>query len=93
MDAARRGSYKDRILLMESQTQSKELQAEMREDCERMQERLADSDSQVEELTMELAARQRLSAASEASAERKRCKEHEGDAQVQYFASRGGFSY
>ena len=47
----------------------------MREDCERMQERLADSDSQVEELTMELAARQRLSAASEASAEQERCKE------------------
>ena len=27
LDAARRGSYKDRIMLMESQTQSKELQA------------------------------------------------------------------
>ena len=82
LDAARRGSYKDRILLMESHIQSKELQAVIREDCERMQERLADSGSQVEELTMELATRQRLSAASEASAERKRCKEQERLAKV-----------
>ena len=49
----------------------------MREDCERLQERLSDSESMVEELTSELATRHALSPSCEVAAERERCKEQE----------------
>jgi hypothetical protein len=70
LDAARRSGHKDRLMLTESQTQSKELQAEMIEDCESLQKRLAEAESSVEELTSELATRQRLSASCAVVAER-----------------------
>ena len=72
MDAARRSGHKDRMMLLESQTQSKELQAEMMEDFGLLQERLSDSEAVVEELTAELATRHRLSVA-----ERERSKGQE----------------
>lgn len=42
LDVARRGGHKDRLMLIECQTQSRDLRAEMREDVVRLQERLAD---------------------------------------------------
>ena len=64
-------------MLAHSQTQSRELQAEMIEDCESLQKRLAEAESSVEELTEELATRQRLSASCAVVAERERSKEQE----------------
>ena len=64
-------------MLLESQTQSKELQAEMREDFGLLQERLSESEVVVEELTSELATRHRLLASCEAAAERERSKGQE----------------
>ena len=58
LDAARRSGHKDRIMLMEFQTQSRDLQAEMREDIERLQEQLTDSESQVVDLKADLAVEQ-----------------------------------
>ena len=60
LDAARRSGYKDRMMLTESQTQSRELQVEMIEDFDVLQKRLSEAESTVEELTSELATRQRL---------------------------------
>ena len=62
-------------MLAHSQTQSRELQAEMIEDCESLQKRLVEAESSVEELTSELATRQRLSASYAVVAERERSKE------------------
>ena len=56
LNVARRGGYKDRLMLIEYQTQSRDLQAEMREDVVRLQKRLADSESQAVDLTADLAA-------------------------------------
>ena len=64
-------------MLAHSQTQSRELQAEMIEDCESLQKRLVEAESSVEELTSELATRQRLSASYAVVAERERSKEQE----------------
>ena len=58
LDGARRGGYKDRLTLTESQTQSRELQAEMIEDFGVLQKILSEAESTVEELTSELATRQ-----------------------------------
>ena len=60
LDAARRSGYKVQLMLAHSQTQSRELQAEMIEDCALLQKKLEESESTVEELTSELATRQRL---------------------------------
>ena len=64
-------------MLAHSQTQSRELQAEMIEDCESLQKRLAEAESSVEELTSELATRQRLSASCAVVAVQERSKEQE----------------
>jgi len=77
LNAARRSGYKDRMMLTESQTQSRELQAEMIEDFGVLQKRLSEAASTVQELTSELATRQRLSASCAVVAERERSKEQE----------------
>ena len=77
LDAARRSGYKVQLMLAHSQTQSRELQAEMIEDCESLQKRLAEAESSVEELTSELATRQRLSASCAVVAVQERSKEQE----------------
>ena len=77
LDAARRSGYNDRMVLTKSQTQSRELQAEMIEGFDVLQKRLSEAESTVEELTSELATRQSLSASCAAVAERERSKEQE----------------
>ena len=77
LDAARRSGYNDRMVLTKSQTQSRELQAEMIVGFDVLQKRLSEAESTVEELTSELATRQSLSASCAAVAERKRSKEQE----------------
>ena len=77
LDAARRSGHKAGLMLTTSQTQAMELQAEMIEDCESLQKRLAEAESSVEDLAEELATRQRLAASCAVVAERERSKEQE----------------
>lgn len=82
LNVARRGGYKDRLLLIEYQTQSRDLQAEMREDVVRLQKRLADSESQAVDLTADLAAGKAQIAASKVRAEQERLQSEERLAEV-----------
>jgi SMC interacting uncharacterized protein involved in chromosome segregation len=82
LNVARRGGYKDRLMLIEYQTQSRDLQAEMREDVVRLQKRLADSESQAVGLTADLAAGKAQIAASKVRAEQERLQSEERLAEV-----------
>ena len=72
LDATRRASHRDRLMLLEFQTQSQELQEEMREDVEMLQGRLAESGSQVAELKADLAAGRKLVADAKAKGAKER---------------------
>ena len=77
LDAEHRGGHKDHLMLNEYQTQSWNLQTEMREDVGRLQERLADSESQAEDLTADLAAGKAVIAACRARAQQERLQSEE----------------
>ena len=77
LDAARRGDHKDRLMLNEFQRESWNLQLEMREDVARLNDRLAESESQADVLSADLAAGRAVFSAGKAKADQGRLQSEE----------------